>query len=91
MGYGYAIALDGANPIYLAGLYRRGVNGLEYVVLTQPPVGRIRSVHNRMPVILRDAEAMRVWLSGGTPGMPGEKVDVRPVGDEQLRMPFDDL
>lgn len=87
----YAIALDGCNPIYLAGLYRRGERGTEFVVLTQPPVDGIRSIHNRMPVILRNADAMQAWLDGRDPDAPGGKVDIRSVGDEQLRMPFDDL
>ena len=84
----YAVSLDGVNPIYLAGLYRMGERGMEFVVLTQAPVDSIRRFHDRMPVLLRDENAVAEWLSGRLePGVANESgVVIRALGNEQLQM-----
>ncbi len=86
----YAVSVKDTNPIYLAGLYRMGERGLEFVVLTQDPIESIRRFHDRMPVLLRDNQALSDWLCGKSePGMAnGSGVEIRATGDEQLHMPF---
>ena len=85
----YSIVLDGYNPVYLAGLYRRGEAGMELVILTRSPTASIRPVHNRMPVILRNKEEMMAWLDGMETGsVTSDEIKISADGDEQLRMPF---
>ena len=86
----YVIELNDVNPFHLAGLYRTGESGPEFVVLTQPPADLIKPVHDRMPVILPDAAAVQAWLKDGVlPESVGSDVlQMRADGDEQLRMPF---
>ncbi len=86
----YAVSVKGVNPLYLAGLYRMGERGMEFVVLTQAPIEAIRPFHDRMPVILRDNKALTDWLSGKSePGAASDSgIEIRATGDEQLRMPF---
>lgn len=51
------------NLLFFAGLYRDGKDGREFVVITKAPVGDVREVHDRMPVILR-TDQLEAWLSG---------------------------
>ena len=85
----YAISLRDAKVFFLGGLYRWGKRGLEFVVLTQPPVEKIKAIHNRMPLILDTREALQDWLDGKTPLYNDDgNVDMRAEGPEQLRMSF---
>ena len=83
----FDISLEGASRFWLAGLYRLGAEGLQFVVLTQPPVRAILPVHSRMPLILADPGALRRWLDGETRLFDGT-VRVQAHGPEQLAMPF---
>ena len=77
---------DGA-LFYLAGLYRIGRRGPEFVVLTQPPVPGIARFHDRMPLLLPDGAAMARWLSGADERFDDEPLlSIAAQGDEQLRM-----
>ena len=64
----YTVALASAGRFYLAGLWRVGVEGPEFVVLTQPPVEAIVPVHNRMRAgetpLYADSAALRVAAAG---------------------------
>jgi putative SOS response-associated peptidase YedK len=51
------------NILFMAGLYREGERGREYVVITKAAYGEAAAVHNRMPVILR-ADRIEQWLDG---------------------------
>lgn len=85
----YRISLHEAGLFYLAGLFRLGENGPEYVVMTQPPTSRIAAIHSRMPVILPDRAAAARWLDGDDGRFDqDERLIVRASGDEQLRMTF---
>lgn len=86
----YIIELSDVNPFYLAGLYRMGERGPEFVVLTQPPADPIRPIHDRMPVILSDDIERDAWLIDGRlpDGVDDGGIRVHSDGDEQLRMPF---
>ena len=85
----FGVSVYGVDRVFLAGLYRQGERGLEFVVLTQPPMGGIGSIHNRMPVILWNEDAVRRWLGGEDVRFEeGERLTIRALGDEQLRMPF---
>lgn len=83
----FDIALPGR--FFLAGLWRVGGDGAEFVVLTQPPVPAIEPIHDRMPVLLPDADAMRRWLGGDIPLFDGNAaLNIHAVGPEQLAMRF---
>ena len=83
----FAIACENKKLFYLAGLYRYGANGLECVVLTQPPLPEIERIHNRMPVILPDESALKRWLSGAPLEYPTvDHLTIAAEGDEQLQM-----
>lgn len=85
----YTVALASAGRFYLAGLWRVGVEGPEFVVLTQPPVEAIVPVHNRMPLLLPGADALRRWLAGETPlYADSAALRVAAAGPEQLSMLF---
>lgn len=72
---------------FLAGLYRMGADGPEFVVVTQPPVPGIARFHDRMPLLLPDDAAMEGWLSGGgTPFKDELILSIAAQGNEQLRM-----
>ena len=51
------------NLLFMAGLWREGNNGREFVIITKPPVGDIADIHDRMPVLLR-VNQLESWLSG---------------------------
>ena len=85
----FAVNLRDVGLFYLAGLYRMGELGREFVVLTQPPVKAIQPVHNRMPLILPDRPSLLRWLAGETPLFSDNaSVLVRAEGPEQLQMAF---
>lgn len=52
----------GDGLLYLAGLYRMFEGVPRFVVLTCPAVGQAAAVHNRQPVVLRQAELLP-WLN----------------------------
>ena len=54
------------NLLFMAGLYRDGMDGREFVVITKEPTGQIRDIHDRMPVMLR-TDQLEAWLSGDMP------------------------
>ena len=53
----------GGNLLFMAGLWREGKDGREFVVITKDPVGDIADIHDRMPVMLR-TDQLEAWLSG---------------------------
>jgi putative SOS response-associated peptidase YedK len=38
------------------------------VILTQPAIGKLKEIHDRMPVML-SRDARREWLENGTPAL----------------------
>lgn len=50
-----------AEPLFLAGLYRPAEKGTEFTVLTRSPSDAVAALHDRMPVLLRAAEAT-AWI-----------------------------
>ena len=54
------------NLLFMAGLWRDGKNGREFVIITKKPTGEIVDIHNRMPVMLR-TDQIESWLSGAMP------------------------
>ena len=50
-----------AEPLFLAGLYRPTEKGAEFTVLTRSPSDAVAALHDRMPVLLRAAEAT-AWI-----------------------------
>ena len=77
-----------ARPVFfLAGLYRIGREGTEFVVLTQPPLKPITPIHDRMPLLLDDQAALRAWLGGSDSTFTGaQRLRIAASGPEQLRM-----
>lgn len=51
------------NLLFMAGLWREGKGGKEFVVITKEPCGGVKEIHDRMPVILRTSQ-LEAWLSG---------------------------
>ena len=51
------------NLLFMAGLWRDGINGKEFVIITKEPFGEIKDIHDRMPVILK-TDQIEAWLSG---------------------------
>ena len=83
----FDISLPGR--FFIAGLWRIGGDGPEFVVLTQPPVPAIEPVHNRMPLLLPTVDAMRRWLAGETPlYSDSAALRVHADGPEQMAMRF---
>ncbi|MDO4866561.1 MAG: SOS response-associated peptidase family protein [Clostridia bacterium] len=88
-GQKYAVGIKDSSLFFLAGLYRIGERGSEFVVVTQPPVSQIRRIHDRMPLILPDMTAAEAWLRGDDARFEqNEAVSVRAEGSEQLSMIF---
>ena len=58
----YAIAPQGSEMIYLAGIYRRESNQAACSILTREAAECVVHIHHRMPVIL-PAEAILDWLN----------------------------
>ncbi|MDR2547499.1 MAG: SOS response-associated peptidase [Lachnospiraceae bacterium] len=54
---------EAGNLLFMAGLWRDGDDGREFVIITKEPVGEIVAIHSRMPVILR-IDQIEAWLSG---------------------------
>ena len=54
------------NLLFMAGLYRDGKDGREFVIITKNPVGDVVEIHDRMPVILV-VNQLESWLSGEMP------------------------
>lgn len=88
-GQKYRIAFAGGEWFCLAGLYRFGAHGPEFVVLTRPPAPQIAPIHDRMPLMLDFDLALDRWLSGALPPDDFDySLRVDAVGPEQLRMDF---
>jgi putative SOS response-associated peptidase YedK len=86
------------NLLFMAGLYRDGKDGREFVIITKDPVGQITEIHDRMPVMLR-VDQLEDWLSGAMPvealasmdydcaGAPCEAPDIpKTESSEQISM-----
>lgn len=58
----HAIATQGEEMIYLAGIYRREGNQVACSILTREAADCVAHIHHRMPVIL-PAEAIPDWLN----------------------------
>lgn len=85
----FSIDLMDVGIFFLAGLWRAGSSGPEFVVLTQPPVPAIIPVHNRMPLILPTHGALERWLGGETPLFADSRsIRLSAEGPEQLQMTF---
>lgn len=85
----FRIALESTRLFYLAGLYRIGTEGREFVVLTQPPTPRLARIHNRMPVLLGSRHVLEGWFSGDAPLFDDEdRLRIDADGPEQLQMLF---
>ena len=83
----FEIGLSKKPAFFLAGLYRIGREGSEFVVLTQPPLKPITPIHNRMPLLLDSAAALEAWLGGGNALFSDEAhLRVAASGPEQLQM-----
>jgi len=69
---------NGDDLLLLAGLFREGPAGLQFVVVTTAANGAMRPIHHRMPVVLSSADA-DAWLE-----MADESL-LRPAPDSALR------
>ena len=54
------------NLLFMAGLYRDGTKGREFVIITKNPYGEVTTIHDRMPVILH-TDKLESWLDGTMP------------------------
>lgn len=58
----YRCSFGGANPLYLAGLYRVFEGESCFVILTVPANASVAPVHHRMPLLLQRVQ-VRPWLT----------------------------
>jgi len=65
-GRKYAVTPRSDGPVLLAGLYRMEMGLPVFVVLTRDPSRDVAFLHDRMPVLLRAADA-DIWLNGDVP------------------------
>ena len=85
----FEIGLAKKPLFFLAGLYRIGREGTEFVVLTQPPLTPVTPIHDRMPLLLDEPSALRAWLGGSNMTFTGaDRLRIAASGPEQLRMPL---
>ena len=70
---------NAGNLLFMAGLYRDGKDGREFVVITKDPVGQVKSIHDRMPVMLR-TDQLEDWLSGAMPVEALSSLDYECIG-----------
>lgn len=83
----FEIGLSTRSMFFLAGLYRIGREGTEFVVLTQPPLKPITPIHDRMPLLLDSPAALRTWLGGREIRFGDEdRLRIAASGPEQLQM-----
>ena len=68
------------NMLFMAGLYRNGNEGREFVIITKDPVGEIVDIHDRMPVVLR-VDQIEPWLSGDLPIEALSSMDYECIGE----------
>lgn len=88
-GQKYRVGFAAGEWFCLAGLYRYGQAGLEFVVITQPPAPEIAPIHDRMPLMLDLHDDLWRWMDGAQPPFAvGKRLRVSPVGPEQLQMAF---
>ena len=83
----YLIKDERGTLLFMAGLWREGNNGREFVIITKEPVGEVVDIHERMPVILR-ADQLESWLRGAMPIEMLASMDFSCVG-EPLEEPVD--
>jgi len=80
------------NLLFMAGLYRDGENGREFVIITKDAYGDAVKIHDRMPVILR-VDQIESWLSGELSPDEITKMDfnvlVSPCEGESLQLTLD--
>ena len=57
-------------PIYFAGCYKQEKNSgpLNFVILTRPAAGKMKDIHDRMPVIIPERH-VKDWLQSGADAM----------------------
>ena len=68
------------NLLFMAGLWRDGKTGREFVIITKDPVGEILDIHDRMPVVLK-TDQIESWLSGTMPIEVLAKLDYDCTGE----------
>ena len=93
-GQKYSIANPDGEALYMAGLARRDGT---FVVVTMPSDGSVvRAVHDRMPLLLADKEAIDAWLCDekGAKKIAAQgtkaRIALKPEGAEQLVMEWED-
>mgnify|MGYP000850284276 CR=1 FL=1 len=60
-----AIGLQKRPLMYMAGIYKKLEDGREvFTVLTRPADKQVRPIHDRMPVMLKEEEDRKAYLSG---------------------------
>lgn len=96
----YRIVVDGGRPFAMAGLWERArIDGAPLescTILTTAANEGVAALHDRMPIILPDADAIARWLDPRTPiddvlrALPAARVSMYPV-DRRVGSPaFDE-
>ncbi len=93
-GQKYSISDADGNAIYMAGLAREDGT---FIVVTAPSEGSaVDAVHDRMPLLLPDREAVDEWLGDArsarmlTEQRPEARIALHAEGAEQMAMEWDD-
>ena len=87
-----AVRLPDLPLFYLGGLYQRGADGMaEFTVITRAPTDDLKTVHDRMPLVLADRVALDGWLNhadqpGDYPPFAHEETSARPTDNRQISL-----
>jgi len=77
------------NMLFMAGLYKEGSEGREFVIITKTAYGAAADIHSRMPVILK-ADQVEGWLNGALGSEDISKLEfdtqTEPCEDMQLSL-----
>ena len=77
---------------YLAGLYQHGADdAFEFTVITREPTDDLKSVYERMPLVLADRMALDAWLKGAEqpaqfPAFTSAKAQPPPADTRQMAL-----
>lgn len=66
--------------LFMAGLWREGKEGREFVIITKDPFGDITGIHDRMPVMLKTNQ-LEAWLNGAMPIEALASLDYECIGE----------
>lgn len=86
------VGITGVPLFYLGGLWQRGADGLaEFSVITREPTDDLKSVYERMPLVLADRMTLLSWINDAThprdfPAFTSAKAQTPPADTRQMAL-----